>query len=482
MRNEPPSSPMRRNVAWRSPPMGNPIARRRSTSRAGSTRRRPGRAPDAPPRRRPRSPWPSAPVGAAVARPGGPGHEPGRRRPKGSRALLPIRPPATSRSASPSPDRSMQPPGRPVATRHGAPRRGRPFARDRDTRDPARARRAPGPRRRTPALRLDRRARAANAADRPAAAISTSSSTGASRTAAVEREFLERGRRSSARWPGSSVTCSSCPGSSPARLARDPSVLDRRGHRDGPCRGAPDRVERGLDACAAPPPRLRAALGDRGASSRSSRISPRTPSSSVARRRNRRARRLVRWLGRRRGRPRRGRRHRAGRPARIFERFYRMAAHERITGTGLGLPIARDLARTMGGELDVASQVGGGSSFVLALPGPGVASRRNGSRSRSRRPSRPRRSGSARSPSSGTTDRRARPRPRTRPTGRRPPPSARSGRTSDPRARTAPARPATDRPRAGDPRSDDRCPHPLADRLAAGSELSTNPPSPRIGG
>jgi hypothetical protein len=58
---------------------------------------------------------------------------------------------------------------------------------------------------------------------------------------------------------------------------------------------------------------------------------------------------------------------------RIFERFYRMAAHERITGTGLGLPIARDLARTMGGELDVASQVGGGSSFVLALPGPGVA-------------------------------------------------------------------------------------------------------------
>jgi hypothetical protein len=56
--------------------------------------------------------------------------------------------------------------------------------------------------------------------------------------------------------------------------------------------------------------------------------------------------------------------------ARIFDRFYRMAGHERIAGTGLGLPIARDLARAMGGEVDVASVPGSGSSFVLALPGP----------------------------------------------------------------------------------------------------------------
>jgi signal transduction histidine kinase len=55
---------------------------------------------------------------------------------------------------------------------------------------------------------------------------------------------------------------------------------------------------------------------------------------------------------------------------RIFERFHRMAAHERITGTGLGLPIARDLARRMGGDLEVASVPGVGSSFVLVLPGP----------------------------------------------------------------------------------------------------------------
>jgi signal transduction histidine kinase len=55
---------------------------------------------------------------------------------------------------------------------------------------------------------------------------------------------------------------------------------------------------------------------------------------------------------------------------RIFERFFRLPGHARITGTGLGLPIARELARAMGGELDVASVVDSGSSFVLALPGP----------------------------------------------------------------------------------------------------------------
>jgi signal transduction histidine kinase len=55
---------------------------------------------------------------------------------------------------------------------------------------------------------------------------------------------------------------------------------------------------------------------------------------------------------------------------RIFERFQRLAAHDRITGTGLGLPIARDLARRMSGEIDVASISGAGSAFILVLPGP----------------------------------------------------------------------------------------------------------------
>jgi signal transduction histidine kinase len=56
--------------------------------------------------------------------------------------------------------------------------------------------------------------------------------------------------------------------------------------------------------------------------------------------------------------------------ARIFERFQRLAGHESVAGTGLGLPIARDLARRMGGDLDVASVPGSGSAFVLVLPGP----------------------------------------------------------------------------------------------------------------
>lgn len=55
---------------------------------------------------------------------------------------------------------------------------------------------------------------------------------------------------------------------------------------------------------------------------------------------------------------------------RIFERFHRLPGHERITGTGLGLPIARDLARRMGGDLEVASVPGSGSAFILVLPGP----------------------------------------------------------------------------------------------------------------
>jgi signal transduction histidine kinase len=53
---------------------------------------------------------------------------------------------------------------------------------------------------------------------------------------------------------------------------------------------------------------------------------------------------------------------------RVFTPFVRLEGHERVAGTGLGLPIARDLARAMGGDLGLASAVGSGSSFVLVLP------------------------------------------------------------------------------------------------------------------
>ena len=53
---------------------------------------------------------------------------------------------------------------------------------------------------------------------------------------------------------------------------------------------------------------------------------------------------------------------------RIFEPFYRGAAEGRIVGTGLGLPITRELAQRMGGDLVVASVEARGTSFVVGLP------------------------------------------------------------------------------------------------------------------
>lgn len=56
---------------------------------------------------------------------------------------------------------------------------------------------------------------------------------------------------------------------------------------------------------------------------------------------------------------------------RIFERFYRVdGARQRDGngGTGLGLSIARHSMRAHGGDIDVWSQLGVGSSFVLVFP------------------------------------------------------------------------------------------------------------------
>lgn len=57
---------------------------------------------------------------------------------------------------------------------------------------------------------------------------------------------------------------------------------------------------------------------------------------------------------------------------RIFDRFYR-ANDSRVsaeTGTGLGLTLAREVARLHGGNITVESEPGAGSTFILTIPLP----------------------------------------------------------------------------------------------------------------
>lgn len=52
----------------------------------------------------------------------------------------------------------------------------------------------------------------------------------------------------------------------------------------------------------------------------------------------------------------------------IFDRFYRADASRTQPGSGLGLAIALEIARAHGGEIQVQSQPGKGTSFTVRLP------------------------------------------------------------------------------------------------------------------
>ena len=59
-----------------------------------------------------------------------------------------------------------------------------------------------------------------------------------------------------------------------------------------------------------------------------------------------------------------------GQGVKIFEKFYRAndALDSSVQGSGLGLSIAQQIARALGGELTYAPRSGGGSCFTLRLP------------------------------------------------------------------------------------------------------------------
>jgi heavy metal sensor kinase len=57
-----------------------------------------------------------------------------------------------------------------------------------------------------------------------------------------------------------------------------------------------------------------------------------------------------------------------GEQERVFARFHRTGARQEVPGSGLGLPIAREIARAHGGSIELESTPGVGSTFTIWLP------------------------------------------------------------------------------------------------------------------
>jgi two-component system, OmpR family, sensor histidine kinase BaeS len=52
----------------------------------------------------------------------------------------------------------------------------------------------------------------------------------------------------------------------------------------------------------------------------------------------------------------------------IFDRFWRGQGAARVSGSGIGLSVAAELARAHGGHLTASSQPGHGTEMTLTLP------------------------------------------------------------------------------------------------------------------
>ena len=54
---------------------------------------------------------------------------------------------------------------------------------------------------------------------------------------------------------------------------------------------------------------------------------------------------------------------------RIFDRFWRGQRAAQVSGSGIGLAVAAELAQAHGGRLTAGSQLGRGTQMTLTLPG-----------------------------------------------------------------------------------------------------------------